>query len=158
MLSRVVWIHPEAPPKPEVGAPCNGCGLCCLAEPCPVGVLVTRRTQGVCKALEWSSSSARYECGVLKHPTRHLGLPGLSRWSAMSLLNRLLRRWAARMIAAGIGCDADLSPSMASSTDAPMGASLAGPQAPPGGCSQASPRAPSPTVSVSPHPPSKDNR
>ena len=27
---QVVHIHPGAPPKPPEGAPCNGCGLCCL--------------------------------------------------------------------------------------------------------------------------------
>ena len=42
----VVWLHAEAPPKPAEGAPCNGCGLCCLAEPCPLGVLVSRRRTG----------------------------------------------------------------------------------------------------------------
>ena len=36
---QVVHWHPEAPPKPPEGAPCNGCGLCCLAEPCPLGML-----------------------------------------------------------------------------------------------------------------------
>ncbi len=115
MPSRVVWIHPEAPPKPELGAPCNGCGLCCLSEPCPIGVLVSRRTTGPCTALEWTSTSSRYECGMLTHPTRHLGLPGVKRLSPTSLLNRLLRRWVTRMIAAGIGCDAELSASVSTS-------------------------------------------
>ncbi len=136
MPSRVVWIQPEAPPKPAVGAPCNGCGLCCLAEPCPVGVLVTRRTTGACQALQWSATAARYECGMLTHPTHHLGLPrwlgflGLERMSPKSPLNRLLRRWSARMIAAGIGCDAalDVAPSPAPTPSAP---SLFPPSAPP---------------------------
>jgi len=105
-MPRTVWIHPEAPPKPAVGEPCNGCGLCCLAEPCPVGVLVTLRTQGPCRALEWSGADRRYRCGMLVHPTRYLGASGLP---PQSLPNRLLRRWSARMIAAGIGCDADLT-------------------------------------------------
>jgi len=41
-VREVILIHPEAPAKPPLGAPCNGCGVCCLAEPCPVGVLVSR--------------------------------------------------------------------------------------------------------------------
>lgn len=27
-----------APEKPEEGAPCNGCGFCCAAEPCGLAV------------------------------------------------------------------------------------------------------------------------
>lgn len=122
MPSRIVWIQPEAPTKPAVGDPCNGCGLCCLSEPCPIGVLVTRRTTGACAALEWSATAVRYECGMLTHPTRHLGL---QRLAPSSLLNRLLRRWSARMIAAGIGCDAELDVTTAPTPSAPSSASSA---------------------------------
>ena len=62
---QVIHIHPAAPRKPVVGAPCNGCGVCCLAEPCPVGVLVSRRLKGACKALVWSEQAGRYHCGLL---------------------------------------------------------------------------------------------
>lgn len=27
-------------PKPRLGAPCNGCGLCCAAEVCGIGRLI----------------------------------------------------------------------------------------------------------------------
>lgn len=27
----------EFPPKPLFGSPCNGCGLCCRMEICPIG-------------------------------------------------------------------------------------------------------------------------
>ncbi|WP_290877489.1 hypothetical protein, partial [Aquabacterium sp.] len=64
-MPRVIHIHPEAPPKPPEGQPCNGCGVCCLAEPCPVGVLVSRRLTGACKALRWSDAGRRYSCGLL---------------------------------------------------------------------------------------------
>ena len=30
-------IHPDAPPQPALGAPCNGCGLC--AKICPTGAI-----------------------------------------------------------------------------------------------------------------------
>lgn len=79
-------IHPDAPPKPPLGAPCNGCGLCCLAQPCPLGMVLSRRRQGACVALRWSDVQQRYLCSALDHPV----------WG------RLARRW----IAAGIGCDA----------------------------------------------------
>jgi len=97
-LHQVIHIHPGAPAKPAEGQPCNGCGICCLAEPCPVGVLVSRRRHGACKALQWSDAGHRYVCGLMA--ARGEGL--LAR-----ALTRLLSRW----IAAGIGCDSDLEPS-----------------------------------------------
>ena len=53
---QVIHIHPEAPTKPPEGAPCNGCGVCCLAEPCPVGMLVSRKRHGACVLLRWSDA------------------------------------------------------------------------------------------------------
>ena len=84
MEQRVIRIA-AAPPKPAAGAACNGCGVCCLAEPCPVGVVVSRRWSGACKALRWDG--LRYRCGLLADARG---------WRA-----RLLARW----IAAGSGCD-----------------------------------------------------
>ena len=84
----VVWLHPEAPPKPAEGAPCNGCGLCCQAEPCPLGVLVSRRRRGACAALRWSDAA----------------VTGMTRPWAVRAMSALARRW----IASGIGCDARL--------------------------------------------------
>lgn len=104
-MSRVIWIHPEAPPKPALGAPCNGCGVCCLAEPCPVGMVVSLKRHGACRALVWSDAEHQYRCGMLVHPSRYVGWPTLR---PDALLNRLMRRYARRLIAAGIGCDADL--------------------------------------------------
>jgi len=105
---RVIWIRPEAPSKPALGAPCNGCGVCCLAEPCPLGMLVSLKREGACRALQWSEDDRQYRCGMLVHPTRYVGLRTLK---PEALLNRLIRRYARRMIAAGIGCDADIEPS-----------------------------------------------
>lgn len=96
---QVIHIHPEAPAKPALGKPCNGCGLCCLAEPCPLGMLLSRRRRGACVALRWSVDARRYECGALSQPEQTLG--GLGRW-------RMTRAWVMRWIAAGQGCDASL--------------------------------------------------
>ncbi|MEY4561302.1 MAG: hypothetical protein RLZZ618_579 [Pseudomonadota bacterium] len=96
---QVIHIHPAAPDKPEVGAPCNGCGVCCLAEPCPVGVLVSRRRHGACAALMWDEQQARYLCGVVSSPHRFVA----PRWLAA-----LAGRFAPRWIAAGAGCDCDV--------------------------------------------------
>ena len=87
MNARVIQIQSQAPRKPALGADCNGCGVCCLSEPCPVGVLVSGRRQGACSALRWQASVARYQCGLATVP-----------W-----LGALTRRW----IAAGRGCDSD---------------------------------------------------
>jgi len=97
----VVWLHPEAPPQPAEGAPCNGCGLCCLAEPCPLGMLVSRRRTGACAALRWSEAERRYRCGMVADPG---GVTGLRHPWALRALSALARRW----IASGTGCDARL--------------------------------------------------
>lgn len=88
--ARTILIQPEAPPKPALGEPCNGCGLCCLAEPCPVGIVLSGRLHGSCRQLRWDAAQHRYRCGAL------LNAP---RW-----LRPLFVRW----IAAGAGCDAEL--------------------------------------------------
>lgn len=98
---QIIHIRAEAPAKPALGAPCNGCGVCCLLEPCPVGVLVSRRRRGACKALQWSDHQARYQCGMVVAPQRLLPWLGLR-------LQALASRWARRLISAGTGCDAAL--------------------------------------------------
>lgn len=98
---QVIHIHPEAPAQPAEGAPCNGCGVCCLAEPCPLGQVISRKRHGACTALRWDDALRLYRCGALSDTEDVLG----PRWaSAAPLLRRLARRW----IAAGIGCDASL--------------------------------------------------
>lgn len=104
-----IQIHPAAPPKPAEGQPCNGCGVCCLSAPCPIGILVSRRTSGACSALQWSEPDSRYVCGMLRAPLQVLGWRG----AASGRLARLLTRLSARWIAAGIGCDSNLQISQA---------------------------------------------
>ncbi len=100
-VHRIIHIHPEAPLKPPEGLPCNGCGVCCLAEPCPVGVLVSRRWRGACKALVWSDAVGLYRCGLLGDAS---GVGG----QAAPFWRRLWQRWVRRMIASGVGCDASI--------------------------------------------------
>jgi hypothetical protein len=102
--SVVIAIHPAAPRKPAEGTACNGCGVCCLIEPCPVGMLVSRKRRGACAALVWSDADARYRCGMVTAPQDHLprGLAGLP------LLRHAVSRWSRRVIAAGIGCDSNV--------------------------------------------------
>ena len=101
-MHQVIHIHPEAPSKPALGAPCNGCGVCCLAEPCPLGQVISRKRSGACEALRWSEADGLYRCGGLTDTEGLLG----PRWRwAAPLLRRLARRW----IAAGVGCDATIT-------------------------------------------------
>jgi hypothetical protein len=86
-MKRTIRIHAAAPAKPAWGAACNGCGVCCLAEPCPVGMIVSLRRRGACRALGWDEGSARYRCSLMKIP--------------------VLKIVALRWIAAGQGCDSD---------------------------------------------------
>jgi len=102
MSHQVIQIHPDAPIQPKPGAPCNGCGVCCLAEPCPLGRLISRKRRGACDALRWSDAPPIYRCGAISDAEAVLG----PRWRwAAPLLRRLARRW----IAAGTGCDASLT-------------------------------------------------
>ena len=101
MPSQVIHIHPEAPHKPANGTPCNGCGVCCLVEPCPLGQVISRKRRGACDALRWDAALAVYRCGAITDAAGVLGTRG--RWAA-PLLTRLAHRW----IAAGVGCDATL--------------------------------------------------
>lgn len=91
MRPQFIAIHPEAPPKPPLGAACNGCGVCCLAEPCPAGQLLTLRRRGACRLLAWDAPQRRYRCSLLSGSRR-------GGW-----VERAVTRW----IAAGQGCDAD---------------------------------------------------
>lgn len=99
--ARIVLIHPAAPPKPALGQACNGCGICCAHEPCPLGMLLSRRTRGPCAALQWDEAAQRYLCGALSDPPSWLPwarrLPGAA-------VQAMVRRW----IGAARGCDAAL--------------------------------------------------
>lgn len=114
MVPQIIHIQPAAPPKPQPGQACNGCGVCCLYEPCPLGRLLSRRRQGACMALRWDPAAAQYRCGALTQPQEILRLclpPALRGLPA--LLGPVLRRLARRWIAVGQGCDCSLEVSAA---------------------------------------------
>lgn len=107
--AQIIHSHPQAAHKPPPGAPCNGCGVCCLMEPCPLGVLLSGRLQGACLALRWHGELRQYRCGAITVPDEVLraGLPRRLRFLSPALLG-LLKRWARRWVAAGVGCDCDV--------------------------------------------------
>ncbi|MDH5538937.1 MAG: hypothetical protein OEY03_05990 [Rhizobacter sp.] len=99
-MQQFIRLHPAAPPKPALGQACTGCGVCCLAEPCPLGQLLSGRRHGACTALRWDDRQQRYQCGAVVDP--------LEIWSWLPVVagpwaRRLARRW----ISAAKGCDSD---------------------------------------------------
>lgn len=97
MRHTVIELHADAPAKPPVDAPCNGCGVCCALETCPLGRLRFLQRRGPCPALRWSADEMRYHCGLLQAPAEHFP----------AALAPLAARLTARWIAAGSGCDCD---------------------------------------------------
>ena len=77
-------------------------------EPCPLGVVLSRRRFGSCDALRWQADQRVYRCGAITAPMDVLRerLAGPFQ-VALPLLTWLLKRLAGRWIAAGTGCDFD---------------------------------------------------
>lgn len=96
--THLVALRAAAPARPTLGAICNGCGLCCAAQCCPLAMVVFRRRSGPCPALSWDEGASRYRCGLLDDPVRYL------RWLSPAWAG-VARRMIARWIAAGRGCD-----------------------------------------------------
>lgn len=109
MSQQIIHIRVEAASKPALGAACNGCGVCCLAEPCPLGMLLSGRRTGACEALRWDDAAARYQCGAMVAPASVL-YQLLPPWLNVLVpaLAPVLGRVSGRWIAAGQGCDCDL--------------------------------------------------
>jgi hypothetical protein len=109
MVSITIHIETAAPSKPALGAPCNGCGVCCLAEPCPLGVALSGRRHGSCVALRWDAAGLSYRCGALVDAAKVLrsGLPHLPGFT-LPVLARWLPKLARRWVAVGTGCDCDM--------------------------------------------------
>ena len=106
---QVIHIQDAAPPKPREGSPCNGCGVCCLSAPCPLGMVLSGRRTGACAALRWVEGSQVYRCGAIVEPQGVLRerLPGWLRPLGLGLAP-LLAGAARRWVAAGSGCDSSL--------------------------------------------------
>ncbi|MCX7141101.1 MAG: hypothetical protein NT123_08400 [Proteobacteria bacterium] len=97
-MIKTVFLHADAPSKPAEGETCNGCGICCAAERCPVAWLFLPRNSESCAALQWDAEARRYHCGMVVHPADFLRwLP--RRWEGQA------GRWFAYRVAAGKGCD-----------------------------------------------------
>ncbi len=88
--------------KPEVGSPCNGCGVCCQSTVCSVGSKVLglvdtygERAAGPCPALR-PDNDGGYGCGLVMRPKDFIASPrGVTP----------LRDAVKLLIGAGAGCD-----------------------------------------------------
>jgi len=99
---QTIQIHLSAPEKPALGKPCNGCGVCCAAEPCPVSLALLWPHSRPCRALEWGEVEKRYFCGMVIRPANYLHwLPAF----ANPFLIKIFKRW----IAADQKCDSDIT-------------------------------------------------
>ncbi len=104
-----IFLQRGAPDKPPLGAPCNGCGVCCASATCPVARVFLLQWRGPCRALEWHAGEARYLCGMLRRPAQYVRLLPHAATPAFA---RIVRRY----IAAGIGCDAPVEAAPPAST------------------------------------------
>lgn len=58
-------IH--VPDKPPEGAPCNGCGQCCIEVQCDLGIVSAPAPEGeICRALR--HDGGRFACGLIVDP------------------------------------------------------------------------------------------
>ncbi|WP_238193577.1 hypothetical protein [Methylobacterium frigidaeris] len=93
-------ITAKAPPKPDFGSACNGCGFCCAAEPCGVArQFVPGAMDGApCPAMEFEHG--RFWCGMVRRPGHYLGLPAWGDEEMGAMIGEAL--------GAGKGCCADV--------------------------------------------------
>ena len=80
--------------KPPFRAPCNGCGVCCLAQLCPIAIDWLPGVTTPCPALE--TEDGRFWCGLIRHPSKHLGI----RFNGDSILSPMI----AKGVGLGQGC------------------------------------------------------
>lgn len=83
--------------KPRHGQPCNGCGLCCMAELCPLALSVFGKKPGPCPALMLERTAdgqpRKFVCGLV----------------VSEAIPPPLREAAALLIGSGQGCDARIN-------------------------------------------------
>lgn len=85
--------------KPPHGAPCNGCGGCCIDRRCPLGERLFG-PGGNCPALERVIPSLAFTCGVIRRPAHYA--PAVVAQHGEDAA----RKAAALLMGAGLGCDA----------------------------------------------------
>ena len=89
-------------PKPLIGEPCNGCGLCCQTVICAAGSITLglvkaygERAPGPCPALV-DKGDGSFACGMVERPKDYAPGKGGA---------HELRAAISIMVGAGMGCD-----------------------------------------------------
>lgn len=86
--------------KAPYGQPCNSCGRCCAAGPCPLGRVIFGQERGLCPALVTIRGTGKYFCGLVVAAPSFLP-------AAVARCGRIQTQSAAAfIISAGLGCDA----------------------------------------------------
>lgn len=85
--------------KPPHGSPCNGCGMCCADQRCPLGQVVFG-PGGRCPALQMQMPG--FVCGLLVDPGKYAP-DVVARHGEAEAKNA-----GAYLIGAGYGCDSQL--------------------------------------------------
>lgn len=82
--------------KPLYGDPCNGCGLCCIAQQCPISEGLFGK-QDICPAIERGDGKALV-CGMVANPANYM--TSVPDWGHQPLAAAF-----ALLLGAGSGCD-----------------------------------------------------
>lgn len=90
-------------PKPKIGEPCNGCGLCCAEKVCMNGAYVLKLVDklgdtiaGPCPALV-AKKDGSYGCGIVETPKKYI--------KDSKYPKEVLSKNFSFMIGSGRGCD-----------------------------------------------------
>jgi hypothetical protein len=103
-------IHSVTLEKPTMGQPCNGCGACCIAEVCDLGLELGDSVN--CKALIHSTEGS-FHCGMVADPYRFMSEADLVTWKAIDDIGQGhqgedgLKKLHAELLGAGRGCDSE---------------------------------------------------
>lgn len=103
-------IESVALDKPRHGEPCNGCGVCCIAQVCDLGLELGDEIN--CKALI-QNPDRTFSCGLVVNPYHFLPEDELVVWKFIDSKDgsgageRRLKELNAEFLGAGRGCDSD---------------------------------------------------
>jgi hypothetical protein len=86
--------------KPTYGGPCNNCGLCCMAQQCPLSSYVFG-DKALCPALLRPATDGAYSCGLVEKPGLYFDVS-----EADELHPRVASIAARVLVGVGVGCDA----------------------------------------------------
>lgn len=96
--------------KPVFGDPCNGCGVCCIAQVCDLGKELGDDQN--CKALIRNPDRS-FSCGLVVDPYQYMPESELTDWKLIDVQGNgragedRLKQLNASLLGAGLGCDSD---------------------------------------------------